>query len=208
VAEGGLQLGVVEVLGAQPALVLAGPAGPSPVDPAVPQQEGLEPPASPAAVIVQVGAGPAQVPDRFLTRGGDADGDQLAGAVQARQAAAVAPVGLDLVPGRSGDERWRDHLAGDPLAVQQPGQLIAGRAGLIADPQAAGFGEAAEERQHGRLVAGDLLHRRRGSIRWQGGDRDGVAVHVQPEVDRSGVRDLCHGGRLLPVVAPPAVRRG
>ena len=31
------------------------------------------------------------------------------------------------------------------MGVQQPGQLIAGRAGLIADPQAAGFGEAANE---------------------------------------------------------------
>jgi hypothetical protein len=81
VAEGGLQLGIVEALGAQPALVLAGPAGPGPIDTAVAQQEGLQPSAGPAAVIDQVGPGAAQVPDRLLTRGGDADGDQLAGAV-------------------------------------------------------------------------------------------------------------------------------
>jgi hypothetical protein len=123
------------------------------------QQEGLQPSAGAAAVVDQVGPGPAQVSDGLLTRGGDADGDQLAGAVQPGQAPAVAPVGLDLVAGCSGDERGRDHLAGDSLAVQQPGQLVAGRAGLVADPQAAGFGEAAEERQHGRLVVGDLLHR-------------------------------------------------
>jgi hypothetical protein len=105
VAEGGLQLGVVEALGAQPALVLAGPAGPAAVDPTVAQQEGLQPSAGAAAVIDQVGPGPAQIPDRRFTRGGDADGDQLAGAVQPGQAPAVAPVGLDLVAGRSWDER-------------------------------------------------------------------------------------------------------
>jgi hypothetical protein len=48
----------------------------------------------------------------------DADGDQLAGAVQPRQPAAVAPVGLDLVAGCSRDERGRDHLAGNPMGVQ------------------------------------------------------------------------------------------
>jgi hypothetical protein len=63
----------------------------------VAQQEGLQPSASPAAVIDQISAGAAQVPDRLLPRGGDADGDQLAGAVQPGQAPAVAPVGLDLV---------------------------------------------------------------------------------------------------------------
>ena len=36
VAEGGLQLRVVELLGAQPALMFAGPAGPSAIDAAVP----------------------------------------------------------------------------------------------------------------------------------------------------------------------------
>jgi hypothetical protein len=67
---------------------------PGPVDAAVAQQEGLQPSAGPAAVIDQVGAGATQVPDRFLARGGDADGDQLAGPVQPDQPAAVAPVGL------------------------------------------------------------------------------------------------------------------
>jgi hypothetical protein len=42
----------------------------------------------------QVGAGAAQVPDHLLPEGGDVDGDQLVGAVQAGQPAAVAPVGL------------------------------------------------------------------------------------------------------------------
>jgi hypothetical protein len=102
VGEGGLQLVVVELLGAQPALVLAGPTGPGPVDATMPEEEGLQPPAGAAAVIDQVGPGPAQVPDRLLARGGDADGDQLAGAVQPRQPPAVAPVGLGPYPRRLG----------------------------------------------------------------------------------------------------------
>jgi hypothetical protein len=102
VAEGGLQLGVVKALGAQPALVLAGPAGTGAIDATMAQQEGLQPPAGAAAVIDQVGPGPAQVPDRLLARGGDADGDQLAGAVQPRQPTAVAPVGLGPYPRRLG----------------------------------------------------------------------------------------------------------
>jgi hypothetical protein len=64
------------------------------------------------------------------------------------------------------------------MSVQQPGQLVAGRAGLIADPQPGRFGEAAEERKHGHLVAGNPLHLSRGSIRQQRGHRDGVAVYV------------------------------
>jgi hypothetical protein len=144
----------------------------------MPQQEGLQPSPSPAAVIDQISAGPAQVPDRLLPRGGDADGDQFPGAVQAGQPPAVAPVGLDLVPGRSGNERGRDYLAGDPLGVQQPGQLIAGRAGFVADPQAFGFSEAADKREHRGLVTGDLLHRRHGSVGQQRGHGDAVAVHV------------------------------
>jgi len=104
VAEGGLQLVIVEALGAQPALVLAGPAGPGAIDATMPQEKGLQPPQGAAAVIDQVGPGPAQIPDRLLLSGGDADGDQLAGAVQPGQPPAVAPVGLDLIPSRPGDQ--------------------------------------------------------------------------------------------------------
>jgi hypothetical protein len=56
----------------------------------------------PGAILDQIGAGAAQVPDRFFLHGGDADGDQLAGPVQPRQPAAVPPVGLDLVAGALG----------------------------------------------------------------------------------------------------------
>src|SRR5215216_4742099 len=50
VAEDGLQLVIVEALGAQPALVLAGPAGPGAIDATMPQEKGLQPPQGAAAV--------------------------------------------------------------------------------------------------------------------------------------------------------------
>jgi hypothetical protein len=56
----------------------------------------------PGPILDHVGAGAAQVPDRFFLDGGDADGDQLAGAVQPRQPAAVPPVGLDPIAGGLG----------------------------------------------------------------------------------------------------------
>jgi hypothetical protein len=51
----------------------------------------------PGEIFDHVGSGAAQVPDGLLLEGGDADGDQPAGAVQPGQPAAVPPVGLDLV---------------------------------------------------------------------------------------------------------------
>jgi hypothetical protein len=79
------------------------------------QQELPQPMPRPRAIFHHVGAGAAQIPHGLLLDGRDPDGDQLAGAVQPGQPAAVAPVGLDLVTRRSGDQRWRDHLAVDPM---------------------------------------------------------------------------------------------
>jgi hypothetical protein len=102
-----------------------------------------------------VGPGAAQVPHRFLSQGGDTDRDQLAGAVQPGQPPAVTLVGLDLVTGRGRDQRWGDHLAANPHAVQQPGQLEPGRAGLIAGSQPAGVAQAANEPAHRGPIVGD-----------------------------------------------------
>jgi hypothetical protein len=78
-------------------------------------------------VLDHVGAGPAQVPHRFFLDGRDPDRHQFSGPVQPRQPPAVPTVGLDLIAGRLGDQRRRDHLAAHLHAVQQPGQLEAGR---------------------------------------------------------------------------------
>jgi hypothetical protein len=50
----------------------------------VAQQELAQPVPRAGEVFDHVGAGAAQVPHRFLLEGGDADSDQLAGAVQPR----------------------------------------------------------------------------------------------------------------------------
>jgi hypothetical protein len=83
--------------------------------------------------------------------------------------------------------------------VQQPGQLKAGRAGLIADSQSTGIAEAANEPAHRGLVVGDLVDRWQLLTRHKDPDRDRVAVHVKTEMDRGEMRDTGHG-RLLPYV--------
>jgi hypothetical protein len=153
----------------------------------------------PRAIFHQVGAGAAQVAHRFLPDGGDANGDQLAGAVQPGQPPAVTLVGLDLVTGRLGDQRRGDHLAAHPHAVQQPSQLKPGRAGLVAGSQPAGVTKAANEPADRRLVMADPVDLRDLLVRLQYPHRDRVSVHVQAKVDGGKVRDTGHG-RLLPYV--------
>jgi hypothetical protein len=100
---------------------------------------------SPGPVGHQVGSGPAQVSDGLFGDGRHADGHQLAGAVQPGQPPAVAAVGLDPVPGGGGDQRGRDHRTANVHAVQQPGQLVTGGAGLVAGPQPSGIWELRQE---------------------------------------------------------------
>ncbi len=167
------------------------------------EQELTQPMPGPGPILDQVGAGAAQVPDRFFLDGGDADGDQLAGAVQPRQPAAVPPVGLDPIAGGLGDQRGRDHLAAHVHAVQQPGQVVAGRAGLVAGSQPAGITKTANEPADRRLVVGDPVDHRALMVGGKDRHRDGVLVDVQAEVGRAEMRDTGHG-RLLPYVAPSA----
>jgi hypothetical protein len=115
---GQAQRGLVEVLRGQPALVQPGPCRAGAVDAAVAQQETLESAPSALQIIQQVGAGSAQIPHRFLLRGGHPDRGQISRAMQPGQPLAVSAVSLDLVPGRAGDQRRGDHLTGDSA----PGQ--------------------------------------------------------------------------------------
>ena len=161
------------------------------------QQELAEPVPRPGEVFDHVGSGAAQVPHRLLLDGGDADTDQLAGAMQPGQPAAVPPVGLDLVARCPRDQRRGDHLAADPHALHQPGQLEASRAGLIAGSQPAGVTQAADEPADRHLVVGDPLDVWDLLVRMQDPDRDGVLVDVQAKMDRGKMSDTGHG-RLLP----------
>jgi hypothetical protein len=115
---------LVELLPEQPAFVRVGPGARSAApDPAVAQQELRQPVPGPGPVFDHVGTGAAQIPHGFLLDGRDANGDQLAGAVQPGQPAAVPRIGLDPIPGAVGDQRRRDHLAADAHVGKQPGEL-------------------------------------------------------------------------------------
>ncbi len=56
-----------------------------------------------------------------------------------------------------GDQRRGDHLAAHVQTVQQPGQLEAGRAGLVAGSQPGPIGEPRHEPADRRLIVGDPL---------------------------------------------------
>jgi hypothetical protein len=98
---------LLEALGKQPALVGQRPGVATPPGPAVAQQELAQPMAGAGAVFDHVGTGSAQIPDRFLLGGRDADGDQFSGPVQPRQPPTVPPVGLDPVAGALGISEGR-----------------------------------------------------------------------------------------------------
>ena len=121
--------GLLEALGKQPALVGQGPGVAAPPGPAVAQQEHAQPVPGTGPVHDHVGAGPAQVPDRFLLHGGDTDRHQLPGPVQPGQPAAIAPVGLG--PCRRGP--WGSARARPPrsalpcCAAAGPGRSRSGR---------------------------------------------------------------------------------
>ena len=153
----------------------------------------------PGAVGHGVVAGPAQVPHGLLGHGGDPDGGELAGTVQPRQAPGVAAVGLDALTGRLRDEGWGDDLAAHPDRGEEPVQLVAGWARLVAGPEPSGVAEPGDEAAHRCLVVEDPLDVGGVGSGMQEGHRDGVLVDVKSEVDVTcRARDTCHG-RLLSV---------
>jgi hypothetical protein len=108
-----------------------------------------------------------------------------------------------LVARRPGDQRRCDHLAAHVHAVQQPGQLEAGRAGLVAGSQPGPIGKLRQEPANRRLIVGDPIHVGNLLVGPQDPDRDRVLVDVQAEMDRGKVRDTNHAGSLR-MLAPPA----
>jgi hypothetical protein len=99
---------------------------------AVPQQELPEPVARRGEVLAHVVASPHQVAHRLLVLGGHRDGGELAGPVEPRELARIAPVGLDAVAGPDRNERRRDDLAGDAHRRELPIDLVPARPGLVA----------------------------------------------------------------------------
>ena len=138
-------------------------------------------------------AGAAQVAQGLVLDRGDVNGLQVAGAQQACELHGVAPVGLDVVTGFLGDERWRDHKTHDAAAGEVAVQDVAARSGLVGDHETVGLllepsdeavdvgrasADAADVGHLGAAVVGNMSN------------RDGILVHVESDEQR---RDLSHG---------------
>jgi len=130
--EGLGQRRLIEDLAVHPRPVRVTPLLTTAPDAAVAQQRRVQLLLHPLAVIEQVPAGAHQVADRLLGRGWHPDRRQQPRPVGQRQAHRVPLIGLDPVRAALGDQRRGDHVAGHPHRGQQPVQLIAARAGLIA----------------------------------------------------------------------------
>jgi hypothetical protein len=124
------------------------------------------------------------IPDALLRLGGNADRRQLARAIQARQVGGIALVMLPLDPGPLGNERGRDHVAGDAPLPQRPVQHVARTAGFITRAQLPVAGKAIEEPPEFRQVVWEAIEPcgRLGVCR-QDGDRDRVLVDIHAEID-------------------------
>jgi hypothetical protein len=122
------------------------------------QQERPEPAPCTVEIDDHVPARPAQIAHRLLLGARDPDGDELPGAVQASKPPAVPPVGLHPVAGCLRDQRWRHHMTRDLEALEEPLQLIAGRACLVASDEPAGLAHPGDESSDRLLVVEDPLH--------------------------------------------------
>ena len=131
------------------------------------------------AGAAQVVAAAHQVAQPFLLRARRVDEGQLAGAVETHQLARVAAVGLDPVARAHRGERGGDDVAGDADRSEQPVELVAARAGLVADGEPARVAESLHEAADGFLAVLELDEFDLAALRGQDASGDRVLVHVQ-----------------------------
>ena len=101
---------------------------------------------------------PGSIAHRLVAGLGDVHRAQLAGPVQPRQLARVAPIGLDPLSHAARDERGRHDRAVDPQLRATPREHETRRPRLIADAQlraAMGLLEFRENLLHGVQIIGD-----------------------------------------------------
>ena len=130
-AEDGLGVVIRKRLRPDPVPVPRRPAFPLGVAPPLAQEKLGEPVPPAQQVLPGILAGPQEISQRFLRGGGDEDGGQISQAVTPGEFFGVLAVGLDAVPGFSGDERGSGDVAFDAPALKEPAQLVPARSGLV-----------------------------------------------------------------------------
>jgi hypothetical protein len=90
---------------------------------------------------------------------------------------------LGLVTGRGGDQRWRDHVAADPMLSGSRASAKPVGPVLGAGSQQPGITNAADEPAHRRLVMGDPIHVGDLLVWAEDPHRDRVTVNVRTQMD-------------------------
>ncbi len=130
-AEDGLGVVIRKRLRTDPVPVPRRPAFPLGVAPPQAQEELGEPVPPSQQVLPGILTGSEKIAQRFLRGSGDEDGGQISQAVTPGEFLGVLAVGLDAVPGFSGDECGSGDVAFDAPALKEPAQLVPARPGLV-----------------------------------------------------------------------------
>ena len=186
--EDGFHGGVGQDQFAQVAHVGLAPVGFALVTVAVAEQEGFEPETGPPLVIDGIGAGAAEIADRFVSRLGNVDGDEFSGTEQAGDGAGVALIGFEGSAGLFGNEGGSGDQAGHSELFQATRNAEAARTGLVSDLQVgarmsfADRGEGSFDRLEGvgdTAKEADLAF----GERFGNGDGDRVFMDIKSEVE-------------------------
>src|SRR4051812_13471271 len=121
----------------QPPGMNLGPGPEAGVDPPVTEQKRLQMLALLAQVLHGRFPSPHQIANGFVSRVGNPNGRQLAGAMQSGQRERIPTIGLDALARPFRDQRGSDDGAVMPEIRDLPLQAIAGRPGLITEQQPA-----------------------------------------------------------------------
>jgi len=188
----------LETLRLEPAPVRLRPATASRVNASMPQQKSAQPLPQLLVENLHVLAGAAEIAHGFLGGVGNPNRGELAGAIEARQAQAVSPVGLDPLAWLARNQRRRHHGAVLVGRDQLPVKLIAAGARFVAKPQRPAFG--AEPPQQSLQCFGAVLDlapvARRFATFVGNRDVDPLLVDIQPDVLAKLRHDLSSSMRL------------
>ena len=138
-------------------------------------------------------ASTAQIADRLVVDGRHVHRSQVSRAQQTRELHGITPIGLDLVAGSFGNQRWSDHLTLESFSRQVTVQPVTAGSGLVGEHQARGLALKPLRQLHEIAFAGaDGADEMRGlrAERQGVGYCDRILVHIETDEKRSR---LLHG---------------